>query len=69
MINNSESHSTHYIITTVDNELLISTESAMAEADAVSIRIKQNYFNVLNLHGTIFSAVVENVQKYSNQIT
>ena len=69
MINKSDFHFIPDIITSVANNIPISTESAMIEEYAFDNSIKQNVFNVLNIYGIMFLTSNGNTQKYSNQTT
>jgi hypothetical protein len=54
MKNLSETHDTADIMTTVANEVPISTETAAAEAEEVAARVRKQVFCVDNLFGTRF---------------
>ena len=54
MKNLSETHDAAGIMTTVANEVLISTETAAAEAEEVAARVRKQVFYVDNLFGTRF---------------
>ena len=54
MINISNLHSVPYIIISMDNYILIDTESTMAEAGSVATPNPKNIFNVSSIYGAMF---------------
>eukprot|EP00979_Chaetoceros_neogracilis_P001004 scaffold191_cov273-Chaetoceros_neogracile.AAC.19 len=54
MRNLSETHDTADIMTTIANEVPISTETASAEAEEIAARVRKQVFCVDNLSGTRF---------------